>query len=89
MIAKLEGIQNGYALLRTSTDEEFQAILKQYKDANNLRCVICNNRTAKCFKHEFNFPHQIKFKKLHSITIFKNFQKEVMYGYKKCKWIIP
>ena len=51
MIAKLEGIQNGYALLRTSTDEEFEAILKQYKDANNLRCVICNNRTAKCFKH--------------------------------------
>lgn len=51
MIAKLEGLQNGYALLRSSTDEEFQAILKQYKDANNLKCIICNNRTAKCFKH--------------------------------------
>lgn len=51
MIAKLEGLQNGYALLRSSTDEEFQAILKQYKDENNLKCVICNERTAKCFKH--------------------------------------
>lgn len=51
MIAKLEGSQNGYALLRSSTDEEFQAILKQYKDENNLKCVICNKRTAKCFKH--------------------------------------
>lgn len=51
MIAKLEGSQNGYALLRSSTDEEFQAILKQYKDENNLKCVICNERTAKCFKH--------------------------------------
>lgn len=51
MIAKLEGLQNGYALLRSSTDEEFQAILKQYKDENNLKRVICNERTAKCFKH--------------------------------------
>lgn len=51
MIVKLEGLQNGYALLRSSTDEEFQAILKQYKDENNLKCVICNERTAKCFKH--------------------------------------
>ena len=51
MIAKLEGLQNGYALLRSSTDEEFQAILKQYKDENNLKCVICNECTAKCFKH--------------------------------------
>lgn len=51
MIAKLEGLQNGYALLRSSTDEEFQAILKQYKDENNLKCVICDERTAKCFKH--------------------------------------
>lgn len=51
MIAKLEGLQNGYALLRSSMDEEFQAILKQYKDENNLKCVICNERTAKCFKH--------------------------------------
>lgn len=51
MIAKFEGLQNGYALLRSSTDEEFQAILKQYKDENNLKCVICNERTAKCFKH--------------------------------------
>ena len=51
MIAKLEGIQNGYALLRTSTDEEFQAILKRYKDANNFKCIICNKHTAKCFKH--------------------------------------
>ena len=51
MIAKLEGLQNGNALLRSSTDEEFQAILKQYKDENNLKCVICNERTAKCFKH--------------------------------------
>lgn len=51
MIAKLEGLQNGYTLLRSSTDEEFQAILKQYKDENNLKCVICNERTAKCFKH--------------------------------------
>lgn len=51
MIAKLEGLQNGYALLRSSTDEEFQAILKQYKDENNLKYVICNERTAKCFKH--------------------------------------
>ena len=51
MIAKLEGLQSGYALLRSSTDEEFQAILKQYKDENNLKCVICNERTAKCFKH--------------------------------------
>lgn len=51
MIAKLEGLQNGYALLRSSTDEEFQAILKQYKDENNLKCVIRNERTAKCFKH--------------------------------------
>lgn len=51
MIAKLEGTQNGYALLRSSTDEEFQVILKQYKDANNLKCIICNKHTAKCFKH--------------------------------------
>lgn len=51
MIAKLKGMQNGYALLRSSTDEEFQAILEQYKDENNLKCVICNKRTAKCFKH--------------------------------------
>lgn len=51
MIAKLEGSQNGYALFGSSTDEEFQAILKQYKDQNNLKCVICNERTAKCFKH--------------------------------------
>ena len=51
MIAKLDGQQTGYALLRSSTDEEFQAILKQYKDENNLKCVICNERTAKCFKH--------------------------------------
>lgn len=49
MIAKLEGLQNGYALLRSSTDEEFQAILKQYKDENNFKCIICNNHTAKCF----------------------------------------
>ncbi len=51
MIAKLEGMQNGYVLLRSSTDEEFQAILKRYKDANNFKCIICNKHTAKCFKH--------------------------------------
>ena len=51
MIAKLEGMQNGYVLLRSSTDEEFQAILKQYKDANNLKCIICNKHTVKCSKH--------------------------------------
>lgn len=51
LIAKLEGMQNGYVLLRSSTDEEFQAILKRYKDANNFKCIICNKHTAKCFKH--------------------------------------
>ena len=51
VIAKLEGMQNGYVLLRSSTDEEFQAILKQYKDANNLKYIICNKHTVKCFKH--------------------------------------
>lgn len=52
MIAKLEGMQNGYALMRSSTDKEFQRILKRYKDNNNLKCIICNERTARCFKHD-------------------------------------
>jgi len=50
MIARLKDTQNGYALLKSSSDEDLQSILKQYLDKDNFKCIICNNRTAKCFK---------------------------------------
>ena len=54
MIAKLEGMQNGYALMGSSTDEEFQEILEQYRSSGKLKCVIGNENTKICFKHRFS-----------------------------------
>ena len=39
--------ENKYQFTETSTDEEFQKILKRYPKIN---CIICNAQTAKCFK---------------------------------------
>lgn len=39
--------ENKYQFTETSTNEEFQKILKRYKKIN---CIICNSQTAKCFK---------------------------------------
>ena len=36
-----------YQFTETSTNEEFQKILKRYPKIN---CIICNSQTAKCFK---------------------------------------
>ena len=37
----------GYILTPTSTDRDLQEIFKKYDE---VRCVICNSRTAKNFK---------------------------------------
>ena len=47
MIIKNETYTNAYILTESSTDQELQEILDKYKD---LRCVICNKRTARNFK---------------------------------------
>lgn len=47
MICKHGDYQNGYVFTDTSTDEDFQKILKKY---DKVRCIICNKKTAKNFK---------------------------------------
>ena len=44
MLGKVEGKENGYAILEDTTNEEFQALLKTYP---KVRCIICNARLAK------------------------------------------
>ena len=47
MICKHGDYQNGYIFTNTSTDEDFQNILKEY---DKIRCVICNKKTANNFR---------------------------------------
>lgn len=47
MICKSADYKNGYIFTPTSTDEDFQKILKQ---CPNFRCLICNENTAKNFR---------------------------------------
>lgn len=50
MICKSAEYKNGYILTTTSTDEEFQEIIKSYDKVN---CVICNKNTVQNFKNPF------------------------------------
>lgn len=44
---KIEGMKNGYVIDNSTTDIEWKQICKRY---NKVRCVICNNQTAKHFR---------------------------------------
>lgn len=46
MIYKSAEYKNGYIFVPSSTDDDFQRILKSYKKVN---CVICNRTTLKNF----------------------------------------
>lgn len=45
--------ENKYQLTESSTNEEFEKILKRYPRVN---CIICNSQTAKCFSRRL-FGH--------------------------------
>ncbi len=47
MIHKAAEYKNGYIFTPTSTDKEFQEILKKY---DKVCCIICNKNTAKNFR---------------------------------------
>lgn len=47
MICKHGDYKNGYIFTPSSTDEDFQNILKSY---DKVRCVICNKNTSRNFK---------------------------------------
>lgn len=50
MICKSGDYKNGYIFTESSTDEDFQEILKSYKKVN---CIICNNNTKRNFRQSF------------------------------------
>lgn len=50
MICKSAEYKNGYIFTKTSTDKDFQRILKQY---DKVRCIICNENTVKNFRQPF------------------------------------
>lgn len=47
MICKHSDFKNGYIFTRTSTDDDFQKILKTYE---KVSCIICNERTRRNFR---------------------------------------
>lgn len=47
MINKDVTHENKYQFTESSTNEEFQKIMKRYPKVN---CIICNSETAKCFR---------------------------------------
>ena len=50
MIHKNGDYKNGYIFTKTSTDEEFQKIIKRY---DKVRCVICNKNTVRNFRNPY------------------------------------
>ena len=50
MICKHKDYKNGYIFTPTSTDEDFQKILKSYDKVN---CILCNENTVRNFKTPF------------------------------------
>jgi len=49
MFHKIENTKNGYIfdIDDTTTNEQWKDIYKQY---NKVKCVICNKKTASCFR---------------------------------------
>lgn len=47
MICKHGDYKNGYIFTSTSTNGDFQEILKTY---DKVRCIICNKNTARNFR---------------------------------------
>lgn len=52
MIAKLKHTKNGYALLHSSTDADFQKIIRNHRKTKSVSCLICNDTTARLFTHD-------------------------------------
>lgn len=50
MICKSAEYKNGYIFTPTSTDDDFQKILKSYDKVN---CLICNKNTIRNFRRGF------------------------------------
>lgn len=50
MICKSAEYKNGYIFTPTSTDDDFQKILKSYDKVN---CLICNENTIRNFRRGF------------------------------------
>lgn len=48
MIYKAAEYKNGYIFAPSSTDSDFQAILKSYPKVN---CIICNQNTLRNFRN--------------------------------------
>ena len=48
--------ENKYQFTESSTNEEFQKIMKRYPKVN---CIICNSETAKCFRPGFLSPMSV------------------------------
>lgn len=48
MICKAAEYKNGYIFTPTSNDDDFQEILRAYKD--DFHCIICNENTKRNFK---------------------------------------
>lgn len=44
---KIEHMKNGYIIDNDTTDEEWQNVCNKYE---KIKCIICNNQTAKHFK---------------------------------------
>lgn len=73
MIAKIENRKNGYILDDFTSSDEFGKVLKKH---GKVRCIICNETTAKRVKEKylskmwFNKPN---------VTIRKNLENGVFY----------
>lgn len=50
MICKSAEYRNGYIFTSTSTDKDFQEIIKNHSP---VHCIICNENTVKNFKQPF------------------------------------
>lgn len=44
---KIENMKNGYIIDNDTTNEEWQNVCNKYE---KIKCIICNNQTAKHFR---------------------------------------
>lgn len=52
MLYKLKDCKNGFYMDESTTEEEFNTLLKQYYGLRYVKCIICNKRMAEVLKFE-------------------------------------
>ena len=76
MLYKLKDCKNGFYMDESTTEEEFNTILKRGYGLHNVRCIICNSKMAKVIKFKIAGKSRV--------TINNNVEDQKFFVNSKC-----